>query len=74
MSLEIEAELVEWIILEDRAGNAPGLARLCCITEEMLVAAGKTGSDLILGKKWHQNFIKYYNQIRAIFIYKVESV
>jgi hypothetical protein len=71
---ELEIELVEWVILEDRAGNAPGYARLRAMAEEMLAAVGKVGEDTILGNKWHINFInRYHTQIGAVFARKVEA-
>ena len=57
MSPEMELELTEWIILENRAGNAPGLVCLRCMAEEMLAAAGNVGNDVIIGEKWHLYFI-----------------
>ena len=65
---------MEWIILEDRAGNTPGYARARVIAEEMLAAVGVTGSDAILGEKWHINFINRHDtQIGAVFARKVDS-
>jgi Tc5 transposase DNA-binding domain len=74
LSPELEKELVEWIILEDRAGNAPGYARVRAMAEEMLAAVGRTGNDAILGEKWHINFIhRHDTQIGAVFARKVDA-
>ena len=74
LTSELEKELVEWIILENRAGNAPGYARVRAIAEEMLIAVGKIGEDTILGNKWHINFInRHYTQIGAVFARKVKA-
>jgi hypothetical protein len=74
LSPELEKELVEWIILEDRAGNAPGYARVRAMAEEMLEAVGKKGEDAILGNKWHTNFISRHDtQIGAVFARKVDA-
>jgi hypothetical protein len=37
----MEEELVKWIKMEDRAGEAHGIARLCGIAEEILAVSGQ---------------------------------
>jgi len=69
----MEKELVDWIMIEDRAGTAPGVARLREMAEEMLRAAGKTGDDAILGEKWHSNFIERHENIKVCYARKVEA-
>ncbi len=51
MPQEMEDVLIQWILAEDRAGQAPGYARTRAMTEEMLEAVGKSGEDAILGDK-----------------------
>jgi Tc5 transposase DNA-binding domain len=55
---EIEKNLVEWILAEDRAGLPPTYVRIRIMVKSILDVQGdKTG----LGEKWHYNFVKRYS-------------
>jgi hypothetical protein len=67
---ELEEELVQWILAEDRAGQAPGYARTRTMAEEMLDAAGLPS---YIGENWHKRFHKRYPEILAVDARHVEA-
>ena len=70
LSPKIEKELVNWILLEDRAGNAPTYARIRSMAADILEANRQTRE---LGECWHTNFISRHNEIKASFARKVDK-
>ncbi len=60
---EMEAILVQWILAEDRAGQAPGYARTRAMAEEMLEACGLPSG---LGENWHKRFNTRHPEIKAV--------
>jgi Tc5 transposase DNA-binding domain len=67
---ELEEELVQWILAEDRAGQAPGYARTRTMAEEMLEAAGLPST---VGENWHYAFRSRHPEIRAADARHVEA-
>lgn len=66
----MEKELVQWILFEDRAGNAPTYARVRSMTADILEANGQARE---LGECWHTNFISRHDEIKASFARKVDK-
>jgi hypothetical protein len=70
LTQEEEKLLVDWIILEDRAGQAPTYARIRSIAMDIRES---TGRDRYLGLTWHTQFIGRHKEVRTCFARKVES-
>ena len=51
LSPELEKELIKWIILKSRVGNAPEYARVRAVAKKMLKAVKKKSEDAILDNK-----------------------
>jgi len=67
---EMENLLIQWILIEDRAGQAPNYARMRAFAEEMLAAAGLPSG---LGENWHKRFNKRHEEIKAVNARHVEA-
>ena len=70
MPEEMETMLVQWILAEDRAGQAPGYARTRAMAEEMLQVAGLPAG---LGENWHKRFNARHPEIKAVNSRHVEA-
>jgi Tc5 transposase DNA-binding domain len=70
LSPEMERELVQWILFEDRAGNAPTYARVRLMAADILEASGQARE---LGECWHTSFISRHDEIKASFARKVDK-
>ena len=70
MPPELEDVFVQWILAEDRAGQAPNYARTRAMAEEVLQGAGlPTG----LGENWHKRFHKRHPKIKAVHARHVKA-
>jgi len=70
LTLEEEKRIVEWILLEDRAGQAPSYARLRSFAMDILESRHASRD---LGLTWHNQFIGRHPDIKATFARKVEA-
>ena len=67
---ELEAQLVEWILAEDRAGEASESVRMRTVAEEMLTAAVlPTG----FGERRYLNFIHRHDITKAVYARKIKA-
>jgi len=70
MPPEMEEVFLQWILAEDRAGQAPNYARMRAMAEEMLQGAGlPTG----LGENWHHRFKERHPEIKAVHARHVDA-
>ena len=70
MPPEMEEVFLQWILAEDRAGQAPNYARMWAMAEEMLQGAGlPTG----LGENWHHRFKERHPEIKAVHARHVDA-
>ena len=72
LSPVMEKDLMDQIMMEDQTDCAPGYPRLRAIAEGMLIAAGKTGQNAILGEKQHLNFTEHHENVRAAYARKID--
>ena len=70
MPPKLEDIFVQWILVEDRAGQAPNYARMRAMTEKILQSVRlPTG----LGENWHKWFKARHPDIRMINVHHVEA-
>jgi hypothetical protein len=60
---EAERLLIDWIMSEETAGNAPSLPRIAEVAEVLLSEGGSTG---VLGKNWVQRFVARHSNLLKI--------
>ena len=71
LTREEEERIVEWILLEDRAGHAPLYARLRSVAMDILESRDASRD---LGLTWHNQFIARHPSIKVAFARKVEAI